>query len=187
MNAQELIGYFENLRSQQKKNNMKDRMKTCLLFFTLLEVLFLSVYIYAAPETISEILYQDEAHKVIIGMITGIIAFFSLFMFFVTARSITFNQYNLSKNEDINLYDALSFIYEKERKSMSALEFKNFIEIKYERNMFAELIEIDTNDKKQFDKQKNDIQHIYANKEKLVTRGNVLKRRFYQEFHNRSF
>ena len=185
MNSQELIGYFENLRNEHEKKDFKDRVKTGVLFFLFLEVILLVGYCNIVPDTLIEILNnKDGVHKFSLLFGTGLIAFLSFFMFFITTRSIVSRYYNDNGNEDINLYDAFSFIYEKERKSKSQSEFKDFIDMKYEKDMLSELMKIKTNDKSLFDKQKNDIKRIYANKEKLVTRGDVLQKYFYQKFYH---
>lgn len=173
----EITVYFGNLKEEMKKRSRK-KNNYMLLFFVLLVVsLFAGMYFYMFDNTLERMLGQDN---LFFKFLLGILMFFSSILFFATRN--LFNPSNLKKEQDINLYAALDFIFQKEKKFISEKEFEDFKKIMYEKEKHNEILKINASNFNDFEKIKKEIEYIYENKQKLVTREYVLHKEYYHRY-----
>lgn len=163
------IIYFNNLKRESLNYCFKQNIKSYLIFTAMIQA---GIWLMALIN--SEVLNKVNDYS-LIGFLSIFAMILSIFVMITSHKTVTVdNNYKISKKEDINLYDALFFVYQKEKQVMTEQEFKDFIDLKYEKEKTLELLDAMNNKKQIYDQLKVDIEQIYAKKEKLVSRKYVL-------------
>ena len=175
-NIQKQVDYFTTLKFSLIKKIKKKNLKSFLLFLIMTNVVFLSLFWFAlSPNT------ETQEKFLLLKFISGMLFVFSLFFYFAISSSVrayVCDDKSLSNKEDINLYDALFFIYKENIDGMSEQEKLDYIEVRYERAKLKDLMLATSNKKSDYDKLKMDIEQIYQERSKLVSEKHVLNEEY---------
>lgn len=169
--AQDLNIYFKGLK---KKVHIKNFYQ--FLIFTA----FIQSSIYFTHMLVLQNIFDGKASPIQYQSTYYIIFYMSIFICFFFWFSITIRpDTQILKNKDsVNLYNALKYLHRNQQNKMSEDDFIKLIDSLYEKERLQEIILNINTDKDIYAKDTENINNMYANKEKIVSAESILKREF---------
>lgn len=181
MTGLDTITYFNDLEKELNKKTLYRNLRDTLIFALAFIVIILSFIIgeHLYLKNTKSVLNPNMNIQLLLGV--GILFFLAICFFFFFSNN-TYLKQNLTvlkNNEYVNLYDALSYLYQNEKKKLTPNQFNELIEAKYEKERVKELYLKFDDQKDVYKDIKDKINFLYDNKQKMVLATTILKKNLF--------